>query len=129
MMKNLISILLTGLAVFVTAYILPGVDVDSFWSAVLVAIVIIILNYTIKPLLVLFTLPATVLTMGLFMFVVNAMVILIADWLMDSFKVKNFWLALLFGIILSIVNSILQKLTKEDEKKTRLFDQYGNEIK
>jgi putative membrane protein len=128
-MRFIIRFLLSGLAVFMVANILPGVDVKDYWSAVLVALLISLLNNTVKPVLVFFTLPVTLLTLGLFMFVINSCIILMVDYFMDSFYVKNFWWALLFSIIMSLINSILQKLLKKDkEKKTRLYDQYGKEI-
>jgi putative membrane protein len=87
---------------------------------------------TVKPFLKLFTLPFTILTFGLFLLVVNAIVIELADWLMDSFVVVNFYWAILFSIILTIVQWILNKIfnTEDDNKgKTVLLDQHGNVIK
>lgn len=110
-MGILISILINGLAVFFTAYILPGVNVDSFVTAIIVAVVLGIVNFVIKPVLHLLTLPITILTLGLFTFVINALMILLVDYLVDGFHVDNFWAALLFSLVLSVVSSLLRSLT------------------
>lgn len=110
-MKNIIlKILLTAFAVLVLAYVLPGVAVTGFLAAVVVAAVIALLNMFVRPLLIFLTLPATIVTLGLFLLVINAIIILLADNLVDNFKVSNFWWALLFSILLSIFRSVLFKL-------------------
>lgn len=83
--------LIATLAVYITAYLLPGVEVRDFWSSIIIAAVIGILNAVVKPLLVFFSLPVTILTLGLFIFVIDALVILMASALLDSFEVQNFW--------------------------------------
>ena len=100
-MKTFLKILLTALAVVVLAKILPGVTVIDYTTAVIVAIVISLLNMFVRPLLVFFTLPATIVTLGLFLFVINAIIILLADKLVDGFEVSRFFTALLFSILLS----------------------------
>jgi putative membrane protein len=89
-MKTFLKILLTALAVVVLAKILPGVTVIDYTTAVIVAIVISLLNMFVRPLLVFFTLPATIVTLGLFLFVINAIIILLADKLVDGFEVSGF---------------------------------------
>src|SRR3989344_1741847 len=106
----LINLLVSSLAVFITAYLLPGVLLDSFWDAVLVAILLGVVNMFIKPILILLTLPATILTLGLFTFVINALMILLVDSLVAGFSVANFWWALLFSLVISIVSSFLRSL-------------------
>ncbi|MCL4338504.1 phage holin family protein [Patescibacteria group bacterium] len=111
-MGIIINLLTNGLAVVISAYLLPGVRVDGYLTAVMVAIVLGILNAIIKPILLIFTLPINILTLGLFTFVINAFIILIASSLVAGFHVLNFWWALLFSLILSIINSLLHYLIK-----------------
>lgn len=111
-METFLKILLTALAVIVLANILSGVTVIGYSSAIIVAIVISILNMIVRPLLIFFTLPATIVTFGLFIFVINAVIILLADKLIDGFTVLGFWTALLFSILLSIFRSFLFSLLK-----------------
>lgn len=118
-MKTFLKILLTALAVIVLANILPGISVEGYVSAIIVAIVISLLNMFVRPLLVFFTLPATIVTLGLFLFVINACIILLADKLVDSFAVKNFFWALLFSVLLSVFRSALFSLLKEDKKSIK----------
>tara|TARA_B110000908_G_C10191160_1_gene420541 strand:+ start:978 stop:1334 length:357 start_codon:yes stop_codon:yes gene_type:complete len=115
-MKTFFKILLTAVAVIVLATILPGIIVDGYVSAIIVAIVIALLNMVVRPVLIFFTLPATLVTFGLFIFVINAIIILIADKLVDGFGVSGFFAALLFSILLSIFRSVLFSLLKEGKK-------------
>ncbi|MEP5254354.1 MULTISPECIES: phage holin family protein [Winogradskyella] len=115
-MNLILRLLLNALAVFVIANILNGVTVDGYVGAIIVALVLAILNLLVKPILVIFTLPATLFTLGLFLLVINAVIILIADKLVDGFGVSSFWTALLFSILLSILQSLLQSFLKEDKK-------------
>ena len=110
-MGIIISILVNGLAVFITANFLPGVTVDNFVTAIIVAVVLGIVNFVVKPILHLLTLPITILTLGLFTFVINALMILLVDALVAGFQVDGFWAALLFSLILSLVSSLLNSLT------------------
>ncbi|WKZ25396.1 MAG: phage holin family protein [bacterium] len=111
-MEILASLLLNSLAVYVTAKLLSGVTIDSFLTAIIVSIVLSLVNTFIKPLLVLFTLPVNILTLGLFMFVINALVILLVDSLVPGFSVSGFWWALLFSLILSLVGSVFTSFAK-----------------
>ncbi len=115
-MKTFLKILLTALAVIVLANILSGVTVTSYVTAIIVAAVISLLNMFVRPLLVFFTLPATIVSLGLFLFVINAIIILLADKLVDGFAVSGFFTALLFSILLSIFRSFLFSLLKEEKK-------------
>ena len=99
----ILRILLTAIAVIILAKILPGVGVESYGTAILVAIVLSLLNFIVKPLLIILTLPVTILTLGLFLLIINALIILIADSLVDGFMVENIWWALLFSLLLSFV--------------------------
>lgn len=112
-MSMLFSLLVQGIAVFLTAYVLPGVKLDGYLTAIVVAIVLGIANAIIKPILVLFTLPLNILTLGLFTFVINAFIVEIVDYLIQGFSVGGFINALLFSLVLSIVSGILNALTKK----------------
>ena len=110
-MKFLLKFLITTVNVFVLAYILPGIDIvnNNFYTAIVVAFVLALLDAFIKPLLILLTLPATILTLGLFLFVINACIILIDAHFVHGFKVDSFWYAMLFSILLSFLNSFVHK--------------------
>lgn len=116
-MKTLLKLVLTALAVVVLANLLPGVTVDGFGTALIVAVVIAILNMFVRPLLIFFTLPATIVTLGLFLFVINAIIILLADNLVNGFAVSGFFVALLFSILLSIFRSALFSLLSENKNE------------
>lgn len=107
-MNIIITILVNALAVFITAYLLKGVTVKNFLHAILVAVVLSIINAIIKPILLILTIPITILTLGLFILVINALIIMLVDYLLPGFKVKNFWWALGFSVVLSIINALLQ---------------------
>ncbi len=111
-MKVLVRILVTAILVMVIAHVLNGVTVTNFTTSLIVALVLGLLNFFVKPLLVLFTLPITIFTLGLFYLVINALIILLCDKLVDGFMVDTFWTALLFSIILSLSQSLVYKLTE-----------------
>jgi len=93
---------MNAIAVFVVAYVLPGVVVDSIVVALVVAFVIGFLNFFLRPLLVILTLPITIFTLGLFMLVINALILLLAAKAIPGFYISSFWWALLYGLILSM---------------------------
>jgi putative membrane protein len=104
--------LVNGLAVFITAYLLPGVQVENYLVALIVAVVLALINTLIKPIIILFTLPVTIITFGLFVLVINAVLVMIVANIVPGFEVVSFGWALLFGLILSIVNALLSSLVK-----------------
>jgi putative membrane protein len=114
-MPFILKLLLTSIAILIAGYILPGIHVETFWTALLVALVISFLNVFLKPLMVILTIPFTVITFGLFLLVINALIIMIAGSWVNGFKVDGFWWAMLFSIILSVISSILENLVKHDE--------------
>ncbi|SFW62526.1 putative membrane protein [Sinomicrobium oceani] len=116
-MNTILRVLLTALAVVVIAKILPGVSVDSYPTAILVAVVLALLNLIVKPILVILTLPITIITLGLFLLIINAVVILITDSLVSGFQVENIWWALLFSLLLSFLQSILHSFLKENTER------------
>ena len=113
-MKLLFRILITAILVLVIAKIMKGVIVDEFTTALTVAIVLGLLNFFVKPILVLFTFPVTVFSLGLFLLVINAVIILLCAEIVGGFHVATFWTALGFSIILSISQSIIYKLSGGD---------------
>ncbi len=113
-MKFILRLLLSALAVVLLANILPGVHVATYGIAILVALVLSLLNMLVKPLLVILTLPVTILTLGLFLLVINALIIMLASSLITGFDVDGFWWALLFSLLLSVLHSILFAVLKEE---------------
>ncbi len=118
-MKLIMRIIVTSIIAFGLSKILNGIHVDDFWAAILLAVVLAVLNGILKPILIILTFPITIITFGLFLFVINAAIILLADKLMDGFKVDGFWWALLFSLLLSIVSSVLYKEDNQKEKPNR----------
>lgn len=114
-MNFIIQLIVSALAVLISSYILPGVDVDNIVTALLVAAVLAFLNTVIKPIMVLLTIPVTILSFGLFLLVINAFIIILTDKLIDGFQVRGFWWALLFSLVLSFVTSVLNGLQVRSE--------------
>lgn len=117
-MKFIMRIIVTSIVAFGISYLLDGhgVYLRNFWSAIVLAFVLAVLNAIVKPLLIILTFPITIITLGLFLFVINALIILLADWLMKGFDVDGFWWALLFSLLLSIVTSVLYKEDKKEQE-------------
>lgn len=113
-MNLLIRILLTAVLVLIISRVLPGVRVEDFMTSVIVAIVLGLLNLFVKPILIIFTLPVTIITLGLFLLVINALVILLCAELVSGFTVRSFWNALLFSVVLSIFQSLIFSLGKRE---------------
>ncbi len=113
-MKLILRLLLTALAVIVLAEILPGITVASYGTAVVVAIVLALLRMFVKPVLILLTLPITIVTLGLFLLIVNAIIILMAGYLVEGFNVETIWWALLFSLLLSLFQSVLFSILGEE---------------
>jgi len=116
-MNFLVRVFLIAAVSFALAQFLGGVHVTNFWTAIAFAIVLALLNMFIRPLLILFTLPVTFVTLGLFLFVINALVVLLASRIVDGFTIDSFWWALLFSIILSIIASAIDKKEKGDRQR------------
>jgi putative membrane protein len=112
-MKIFLKLLLTALAVIILANILPGVEITNYTTAIIVAVILAILHMFVRPLLIVLTLPVTIITLGLFLFVINAIIILLASKLVTGFTVDGFFMALLFSVLLSIFRSFLFSILKE----------------
>lgn len=128
-MNFIIKLVLSAIAVVITAYVLPGVHIDSFFVAVMLAAVLSLLNVSVKPLLVFLTIPATIFSLGLFLLVINAFIIQIAAWIVPGFEVSGFWWALLFSLLLSFVNGIFDRLTVKAETREDKVKIYGKDGK
>src|SRR5438045_9091588 len=113
-MRFLIRILVIAAVSFGLAHVLRGVHIDTFWTAIVFAVVLTILNTFIKPLLILLTLPVTILTLGLFLFVINTIIVLLASKFVNGFTIENFWWGLLFSLILSLVTSFVNRELDRD---------------
>lgn len=114
-MKLILRLLVTAALVLLIPSFLPGVHVGSYTTAIIVAVVLGLLNLFIKPILIVLTLPVTLLTLGLFLLVINAIIILLCTNIVHTFKVDSFWTALFFSIILSILQSITYKILGDDK--------------
>lgn len=109
-MGLLLHWLVFTLAIVITAYILPGIKVSGFGAALVTAVVLGIINTIIRPVLIFFTLPINIFTLGLFTLVINALLILLTAAMVPGFNVAGFWWAVLFSIILSVINAILNAI-------------------
>ncbi|HSN61474.1 MAG TPA: phage holin family protein [Ferruginibacter sp.] len=109
-MNFIIRLLITAAVAYGLSMVLDGVHIPDFKDALIFALVLALLNTFIKPLLVIFTFPITMVTLGLFLFVINALIILLADYFMDGIKIDGFWWALIFSLILSVVSSVAQSI-------------------
>ena len=116
-MKFLARLIVSALAVIVTAYILPGVHLDGAITGIIVAAVLAFINAILKPILVILTIPITLFTFGLFLLVINAGIILLTSRLVSGFDVDGFWIALLFSLVLAVVNSIFEALANPEKSE------------
>lgn len=114
-MNLLIKILITSGLVLLIANFMPGVHVAGFTTALIVAMVLGLLNIFIKPIIVIFTFPVTILTLGLFLLVINAIIILLCANIVGGFAIDSFWTALFFSIVLSLLQSIMNGILGEEK--------------
>jgi len=112
-MKSTIHFIISTIAIMVTSYILPGVHVDGLLVALVLAVVLGVINTILRPILVILTLPLSIMTLGLSVLVINALLVLLATYIVPGFSVNNFWWVFLFGIVLAIVNWVLQIFEKK----------------
>ena len=110
-MMILIKWLVMTVSIVIAAHIIPGVKVSGFFSALWVALFLGIVNVLIRPVLILITLPINIITLGLFTFVINAALVLLASVVIKGFDVTGFWTAMLFSIVVSVINYLLNALT------------------
>lgn len=110
MMRIIAYLLINGAAVMVAGYILPGINIESIGTALLIAVVLGVANAIIRPILVILTLPITILTLGFFILVINALLVLLVSNIVPGFTVDGFWWAMLFSIVLSLVSWFLNAI-------------------
>jgi putative membrane protein len=108
-MKFVLRILITAVVAFALSSVLPGIHIHTFWTAIVLSLVLAFLNFLLKPILIILTLPITILTFGLFLFVINALIVLLAGNFVRGFQVDGFGWALLFSLLLSLLTSLLYK--------------------
>lgn len=109
MMRWLVSLILQALAIITAGYLFDGFYIESFWIAIIAAVILTVLNAIVKPILVILTLPITILTLGLFMFVINAITLMLAQAIIgDGFVIDGFGLAIIASIVISLINMVLQ---------------------
>lgn len=113
-MSIIISILVNTIAVLVTGYILPGIHIATFWTALAVAIVLGIVNAILRPIIFILTLPINILTLGLFSFVIMGLMVYIVSAIVPGFKVDNFGWAILFALIVALINWFLFALAPKE---------------
>lgn len=116
MLRRIAQLFLSATAVYLTTEILPGVTLDGFTSAIWAALVLALLNTFLKPILQILSLPVTILTFGLFLIIINTIIVMLCSEILDGFEVSGFFQGILFSIILTIITSLLNWLFKPTEK-------------
>ncbi len=111
-MKLIIELFVKAFVLLVTTRIVPGFNIDSWTTALIVAFILGVLNIFIKPILLFLTLPATILTLGLFMFVVNALLLIIASKLVSGFQIESFGTAIIAAVVITIISSLVNLFIK-----------------
>jgi putative membrane protein len=106
-MNVLAKIIINTIAVLVVSYILPGIEISSFFDALVVAVVLALLNLLVKPVLIILTLPLTIVTLGIFLLILNGLMVMLAGALVDGFYVAGLFWAIIFSLLVSLVNGIL----------------------
>ena len=122
------KLLINAAALIIASYLLPGVVIDNFYSAVIVAIVLAILNVFVKPLLIIVTIPITILTLGLFLFCINAIILLIADKLVDGFDVNGLLWALILSFVMSVLNAIFGVNSNPNQPKIKYYEVHRTNV-
>lgn len=118
-MNVLLRIFFTWIAVIIAAWLLPGVDINNNITALVVAAILALLDSIVKPILIVLTIPITIVTLGFFLLVINALIVLIDDYFVHGFKVEGFWWALLFSIVVSIIRALFERMDKKLQKQDR----------
>lgn len=111
-MKLVSKILVAALALLLTAYLVPGIEVDNVYIAIIAAFILGVLNLVARPILIILTLPITIVTLGLFIFVINALIFLFVASFVQGFTVDGFWTALVGSLLVSVMSSIGNKFIK-----------------
>ncbi len=120
-MNFLLRIIITAVVAYALSSVLRGIHIESFWTAMVLSLVLAVLNILLKPILIILTLPITIITLGFFLFVINALIVLLASHFVQGFVVDSFWWALLFSLLLSMLTSMLTKKDRNREEDTRRY--------
>lgn len=107
------TLIISALAVGITVYILPEVSITPWWWAVVIAVVLGFINTFVKPIVKLLALPVTILTIGLFSFVINGLMILLCAWIVPAFQIDGFWPAMLYSVVLGVVSWVLNLIFRK----------------
>jgi len=110
LMKTLVNWFIAAIVILIAAYLVPGITVASFWVALIAALVLGMINAFIKPIIIFLTLPINLVTLGLFTLVINALLIMLSASLIAGFAVASFWVALIFAIVLSVINWAVERI-------------------
>ena len=112
-MEIVLAIIINTVAVFVTGYILPGIHLENFWTALVVAVVLGVINAVLRPIIFILTLPINLLTLGLFSFVIMGGLVYLTSAIVPGFTVDNFWWAMFFALIVAMINWFLYSFSTE----------------
>ncbi len=116
-MKLIITWVVSALAILLSAWLVPGANISGFGSALITALVLGAVNAIIRPIILIFTLPINILTLGLFTLIINASMVSLTAFILPGFSISNFWTALIFSLILSLANWVIEVLLKEEKIK------------
>lgn len=116
-MNFLLRIVITAVVAFALSSVLPGIHINTFWTAIVLSLVLAFMNFLLKPVLIILTLPITILTFGFFLFIINALIVWLAGKFVKGFQVDGFGWALLFSLLLSLLTSLLYKEREERTDK------------
>lgn len=107
----ILKLIALAIAVFVASYIIPGVEIDSITTLIVVAIVLGVVNTFIKPILVILTLPLTVITLGIFLLLLNGILVMLVSYIVPGFTIETFFAAILFSVTVSLVSTLVSKIS------------------
>lgn len=119
MLNFFLTWVLSAISIGITAYLVPGFSITSWQAAAIAVVVMALVNAIIRPIITILTLPLTILTLGLFLFVVNAISISLVAYLTPGFDISSFWAALLGSIVLSLISSFFNRLLVTSNTETR----------
>lgn len=118
-MNLILRLLVSAAVVFILAQVLPGVHVKNYGTSIIFALVLGLLNAFLRPILILITLPLTLFTLGLFLFIINTIIVLLAsDWV-RGFQIDSFGYGLLFSLLLTLIMALISKEEKKDRERRR----------
>lgn len=112
MVQMLVRWVVSALVILASAYFLPGIHLQDFVTALVIAVVLGVINAVLRPILIILTLPITIITFGLFLLIINALLIMLTAYIVPGFRVDSFWWALLFGLVVSVFNALVSLLYK-----------------